>query len=229
MSNFKSLQSTIQGGSSSFAPFNPQDTAGTSQKRSANESGGIASRPTPAVSELQKLQQQLQAMTQQNQLLQQQLQESQMYQQQLDQQLQQKEREVTEKMQFYRDVMSSIQEVYQRSSQDIQDNFVQFLEMIFNGIFASSVIMDAALYASLSTVFEDLQDQNVVVGVHPNQSKVVEGFIQDLGIKKWVVQSDNNLDVGGFRIESQLSQWLQSPQTSVQQIISRIETHLKNQ
>ena len=36
--------------------------------------------------------------------------------------------------------------------------------MIFNGIFASSVIMDAALYASLSTVFEDLQDQNVVVG-----------------------------------------------------------------
>ena len=61
--------------------------------------------------------------------------------------------------------------------------------------------MDAALYASLSTVFEDLQDQNVVVGVHPNQSKVVEGFIQDLGIKKWVVQSDNNLDVGGFRIE----------------------------
>ena len=228
MSNFKSLQSTIQGGSSSFAPFNPQDTAGTSQKRSANESGGIASRPTPAVSELQKLQQQLQAMTQQNQLLQQQLQESQMYQQQLDQQLQQKEREVTEKMQFYRDVMSSIQEVYQRSSQDIQ-GFVQFLEMIFNGIFASSVIMDAALYASLSTVFEDLQDQNVVVGVHPNQSKVVEGFIQDLGIKKWVVQSDNNLDVGGFRIESQLSQWLQSPQASVQQIISRIETHLKNQ
>ena len=229
MSNFKSLQSTIQGGSSSFAPFNPQDTAGTPQKKSANESGGVASRPTPGVSELQKLQQQLQAMTQQNQLLQQQLQESQMYQQQLDQQLQQKEREVTEKMQFYRDVMSSIQEVYQKSSQDIQDNFVQFLEMIFNGIFASSVIMDAALYASLLTVFEDLQDQNVVVGVHPNQSKVVEGFIQDLGIKKWVVQSDNNLDVGGFRIESQLSQWLQSPQTSVQQIISRIETHLKNQ
>ena len=59
-------------------------------KRSANTSGGVASRPTPAVSELQKLQQQLQAMTQQNQLLQQQLQESQMYQQQLDQQLQQK-------------------------------------------------------------------------------------------------------------------------------------------
>lgn len=229
MSNFKSLQSTIQGGSSSFAPFNPQDTAGTPQKRSANTSGGVASRPTPAVSELQKLQQQLQAMTQQNQLLQQQLQESQMYQQQLDQQLQQKEHEVTEKMQFYRDVMSSIQEVYQRSSQDIQGNFVQFLEMIFNGIFASSVIMDAALYASLSTVFEDLQDQNVVVGVHPNQSKVVEGFIQDLGIKKWVIQSDSNLDVGGFRIESQLSQWLQSPQASVQQIISRIETHLKNQ
>ena len=99
MSNFKSLQSTIQGGSSSFAPFNPQDTAGTSQKRSANESGGMASRPTPAVSELQKLQQQLQVMTQQNQLLQQQ-QESQMYQQQSDQQLQQKEREVTEKCSF---------------------------------------------------------------------------------------------------------------------------------
>ena len=227
MSNFKSLQSTIQGESSSFAPFNPQDT-GTQQKRSTNESG-VTSRPPPAVSELQKLQQQLQAMTQQNQLLQQQLQESQMYQQQLDQQLQQKEREATEKMQFYRDVMSSIQEVYQRSSQDIQSNFVQFLELIFNGIFASSVIMDAALYTSLSTVFEDLQDQKVIVGVHPEQSKIVEGFIQDLGIKKWVVQSDTNLDIGGFRIESQLSQWLQSPQASVQQIISKIETHLKNQ
>ena len=226
MSNFKSLQSTIQVGSSSFAPFNPQDTAGTSQKRSTNESG-VTSRPSPAISELQKLQQQLQAMTQQNQLLQQQLQESKMYQQQLDQQLQQKEREVTEKMQFYRDVMSSIQEVYQRSSQDMQSNFVQFLEVIFNGIFASPVIMDATLYASLSTVFEDLQDQDVIVGVHPDQSKIVEGFIQDLGIKKWVVQSDNNLDVGGFRIESQLSQWLQSPQVSVQQIISKIETESK--
>ena len=222
------MQSTIQVGSSSFAPFNPQDTVGTSQKRSTTE-GGVASRPSPVVSELHKLQQQLQAMTQQNQLLQQQLQESQMYQQQLDQKLQQKEREVTEKMQFYRDVMSSIQEVYQRSSQDIQSNFVQFLEVIFNGIFASSVIMDAALYTSLSTVFEDLQDQDVIVGVHPDQSNIVEGFIQDLGIKKWVVQSDTNLDIGGFRIESQLSQWLQSPQASVQQIISKIETHLKNQ
>ena len=114
----------------------------------------------------------------------------------LDQQLQQKEHEVTEKMQFYRDIMSSIQEVYQRSSQDIQSNFVQFLELIFNGIFASSVVMDDALYASLSTVFEDLQDQNVVVCVHPDQSKVVEGFIQDLGIKKWIVQPDSNLDIG---------------------------------
>ena len=38
-----------------------------------------------------------------------------------------------------------------------------------------------------------------------------------------------NLDMGGFRIESQLSQWLQSPQASVQQIISKIETHLRNQ
>ena len=119
MSNFKSLQSTIQVGSSSFAPFNPQDSGGTAKKRSTNDSVGVTSRP-PAASELQKVQQQLQAMTQQNQLLQQQLQESQMYQQQLDQQLQQKEREVTEKMEFYRDVMSSIQEVYQRSSQDIK-------------------------------------------------------------------------------------------------------------
>ena len=56
MSNFKSLQSTIQGGSSSFAPFNPQDTAGTPQK-DLQIKWWCCSRPTPAVSELQKLQQ----------------------------------------------------------------------------------------------------------------------------------------------------------------------------
>jgi uncharacterized membrane protein YdfJ with MMPL/SSD domain len=228
VSNFKSLQSTIQGSTSSFAPFNPKEKSTSSPNSSQGTNlGKRPSRPSQGVSEVQKLQQQLQEMTQQNQLLQQQLQESQLYQQQLQQQLQGQEQQMAEKMQFYRDVMSSIQEVYQTSSQDLKDNFVQFLESIFDGMFASAVIMDAALYSSLSSVFEDLQDQDVVIGVHPNQLEVVEGFFQDLSIKKWVVQGDNNLDVGGFRIESQLSQWLQSPQESVQNIISKIEMHLK--
>ena len=120
--------------------------------------------------------------------------------------------------------MSSIQEGTKIFS-GYTKYFCTVFEMIFNGIFASSVIMDAALYASLSTVFEDLQDPNVVVG-YIQTVKIVEGFIQDLGIQKWVVQSDNNLDVGGFRIEAIVSMVAKSTgECSADHI--KIETHLK--
>ena len=229
VSNFKSLQSTLQDSTSSFAPFNPSSTSKPNQNKSnGNTLGNGSGRPTQSVSEVQKLQQQLQKLTQQNQHLQQQLEESQLFQEQLQQKLQGQEEKMTEKADFYREVMSSIQEVYQTSSEDIKNNFIQFLERIFDGIFASSVIMDAALYSSLTSVFEDLQDQDVTLGVHPNQLQVVESFIQEIGITKWKVQEDSKLDVGGFRIESQFSQWIQNPHVSVQNIVSKIEEHLKS-
>ena len=97
-----------------------------------------------------------------------------------------------------------------------------------DGIFTSQRIMDVALYSSLEVIFQDLQEEEVFVYVQSEQVDVVHALIQELGIQKWVVQVDKNIDAGGFRIESQLSHWLQSPQDSIQQIIGTIEERLQS-
>ena len=230
MSDFKSIQETVQGTPSTFSPFQPSNPTDNSAKSSTkmNSSSPTSSQKPRQVSEVQRLQQQLDSLSQQNQILQKQLEDTQMHQQNMEQNFQIKERELAEKLQYYQEMMSSIQSAYMSSSRDLKENFLDLLKGILNGTFASQMIMDAALYSSLSAVFHELQNEEVLLSVHSDQVDLVNGFIQDLGIQQWVVQTDRTIGIGGFRIESQLSQWLQNPQENVEQIIAKLEEHLKS-
>ena len=227
MSNFKTFQSRIQGSTEVFTPFSPAgDQSKQSSSSNPNGQGGGRTQ-SHQESETQKLRRQLEILQQQNQLLQQQLQESQQYLQKTQIQSQEKERKMLETMQSYQDVFREIEASYKSSSQDIRENFIGLLEGILQGVFASSVIMDAALYSSLSSVLEDLQDQNVILSVHKDQLSIAESFLREVGVQHWSVHTDETLPLGGFRIDSQLSQWLQDPRESIQIILTKIESHLR--
>ena len=231
MSNFKSLQSTIQGANGTFSPFQPvQPSSNSSQSQSSvNPANQNSSNQSRQLTENQQLQQQIEVLRQQNQVLQSELDGERSRVLTLEQQFQEKERQLSEQMQYYRDVMLSIQEAHESTSRDIKSNFLHFLQGILDRIFTSQRIMDDALYSSLVTIFQDLQDEDVFVYVQSEQVDVVKALIQDVGIQRWVVQADKNIDAGGFRIESQLSHWLQSPQQSIEQIIVKLEEHLNSE
>ena len=228
MSNFKSIHSTVQGKNSSFSAFQPiiPSSRPSQSQEPVNSTNQNSSNQSRQLSDNQKLQQELDILRQQNQVLQSQLEEARSRASDLEQQFQGKERQLVEQMQYYREVMLSIQDAHESTSRDIKENFLHFLKGILDGIFTSQRIMDVALYASLATIFQDLQDEEVVVYVQSEQVDVVKTFIQEVGIQRWVIQVDKKIDAGGFRVESQLSHWLQSPQQSIEQIIVKLEERL---